>query len=103
MGEYKVVYFTDIKTGHTPVREYINLTSTKDQAKIFKYIEYLRQHDGVLDEPYSKHIRGKIRELRVDFARSRHRIFYFTFVGKNIVLLHAFRNNTTKTPEREIA
>jgi len=74
----------------------------KDRVKIFKYIELLRQNQGILDEPYSKHIRGKIRELRVDFANNRHRIFYFTFVGRNIILLHAFRKNTSKTPESDI-
>lgn len=57
---------------------------------------------GCLDEPYSRHIRGKIRELRVDFAKNRHRIFYFTFVDKNIILLHAFLKKTAKSPEGEI-
>ena len=99
---YKVKYFTDKRTGRTPVRDYIDDAPVKDRSKIFKYIEYLRQSKGVLDEPYSKHIRGKIRELRVDFANNRHRIFYFTFVGQNIILLHAFRKNTAKTPESEI-
>jgi len=56
----------------------------------------------VLDEPYSKHIKGKIRELRVDFSRNRHRIFYFAFIGKKIILLHAFLKKTKKTPISEI-
>src|ERR1044072_7221603 len=100
--EYKVRYFTDKRTGRTPVRDYINQAPVKDRAKIFKYIEYLRQNRGVLDEPYAKHIRGKIRELRVDFANNRHRIFYFTFIDRNSIMLHAFRKNTAKTPESEI-
>lgn len=52
--------------------------------------------------PYDKHIRDKIRELRVDFGKNRHRIFFFTFVGKTIILLHAFLKHTDKTPEAEI-
>jgi len=55
-----------------------------------------------LDEPYSKHIFGKIRELRVDFSRNKHRIFYFTFVNKTIILLHSFLKKTAKTPRTEI-
>jgi len=62
----------------------------------------LREKEGRLDEPYSKHIRGKIRELRVDFARNRHRVFYFIFIEKTIILLHAFIKRTDKTPEAEI-
>ncbi len=99
---YKIKYYKDFDTNKVPVRVYIKALNKNERAKIFKYIEYLRQNNGYLNEPYSRHIQGKIRELRVDFAKNRHRIFYFTFVGKNIVLLHAFLKKTTKTPEGEI-
>lgn len=102
MEEYKVKFFVDPDTGRVPVREYLEDVSDRERAKILKYIEFLREHQGVLDEPYTKHIRDKIRELRVDFGRNRHRIFFFTFIGKNIILLHAFLKRTPKTPESEI-
>lgn len=99
--DYKVKFYTD-KDGRVPIIEYLDELSVKEKAKILKYIEFLRVHDGVLDEPYSKHIKDKIRELRVDFSRKRHRIFYFTFINKNIILLHVFLKKTEKTPLREI-
>ncbi len=101
MGEYSVVYYRDTR-GRLPVKEYIYSLEREVAEKVYKYIEYLRQHDGYLDEPYSKHIHGSIRELRVDFGKIRNRIFYFTFIGKTIILLHAFSKKTTKTPPREI-
>ncbi len=82
--------------------EYLKSLIKKDRTKVAKYIEELRKHDGYLDEPYSRHVEGKIRELRVDFARNRHRIFYFIFVQKTIIMLHAFLKSTPKTPPREI-
>lgn len=54
-------------------------------------------------EPYSRHIKGKIRELRVDFGKNRFRIFYFLFIKKTIVILHGFKKDTQKTPPYEIA
>ena len=99
--EYKIKFYVEVG-GESPVAEYIDNLSVKEQAKVLKYIEFLREHKGVLDEPYSKHIKGKIRELRVDFSNKRHRIFYFTFINKNIILLHAFLKKTEKTPTREI-
>lgn len=99
--DYKVKFYTD-KDGRVPIIEYLDELSVKEKAKILKYIEFLRVHNGVLDEPYSKHIKDKIRELRVDFSRKRHRIFYFTFINKNIILLHVFLKKTEKTPLREI-
>lgn len=73
------------------------------RTKIVKYIEWLRANNGILDEPYSRHISGKIRELRVDFAKNRFRIFYFLFIKKTIIILHGFKKDTQKTPSYEIA
>ncbi len=101
-AEYRVKFYKDIKTGQSPALEYIDGLRGKEGSKIFKYIEFLRINKGYLDEPYSRHIKGKIRELRVDFGRKRHRIFYFVFVKKTIILLHAFLKKTTKTPASEI-
>jgi len=101
-SEYRVKFYKDIKAGKNPVEEYIDELSIKEQAKIAKYIEFLRVHKGYLDEPYSKHIESKIRELIIDFSKKRHRIFYFTFIKKNIILLHAFLKKTQKTPKSEI-
>ena len=100
--EYKVKFYKDIKTGRSPVLEYIEGLRNKEGSKIFKYIEFLRINKGYLEEPYSKHIKGKIRELRVDFGQNKHRVFYFTFIKKTIILLHAFLKKTTKTPISEI-
>ena len=100
--EYKIKFYKDSQTGKSPVLEYIDNLNRKERAKILKYIEFLREHEGYLDEPYSKHIKGKIRELRVDFNRNRLRIFYFIFIEKTIILLHAFLKKTEKTPIQDI-
>ena len=100
--DYRVSFYKDTKSGKSSVLEYIRDLTKQEKTKISKYIEYLRVSSGVLDEPYSKHIKGKIRELRVDFGKNRHRIFYFTFIKKNIIFLHAFLKKTPKTPTNEI-
>lgn len=100
--EYKVRFYKDPKTNIEPVLKYLDSLPEKEKFKALKYIEELRRHGGYLNEPYSKHIEGKIRELIVDFAKNHHRIFYFTFVGKNIIMLHAFLKKTKRTPPGEI-
>ena len=99
--EFKVAFYKNNK-GERPVAVYLAKIRKKEKAKVIKYIEFLRLNKGYLDEPYSKHIKGKIRELRVDFSRNRHRIFYFAFFGRKIILLHAFLKKTSKTPAKEI-
>ena len=100
--EYRVKFYKDTKMRRSLVLEYIDELSSKEQAKVFKYIDFLRINKGYLEEPYSKHIKGKIRELRVDFSRNRHRVFYFIFIKKTIILLHAFLKKTVKAPISEI-
>jgi phage-related protein len=101
-SDYKVKFYKNSVTKQSLVLEYIESLNEKEQAKVLKYIEFLRINEGHLDEPYSKHIRGKIRELRIDFSRKRHRILYFTFIKKTIVLLHAFLKKTDRIPKSEI-
>jgi len=100
--DYKVKFYRNSKNNKSPVSGYLNSLNEKDSSKILKYIEFLRASEGYLDEPYSKHIEGKIRELRVDFLNNRHRIFYFTFIKKTIVILYFFLKKTPKTPNNEI-
>lgn len=99
---YKVYYYRNSRTKKPPVLDYIQKISAKDRAKIAAYIALLRNCNGRLDEPYSRYICSGIRELRIDFARNRHRIFYIIVEGRKIILLHAFLKNTQKTPKQEI-
>ena len=102
MEEYKVKFYINSQTKEVELVEYLDSLLPKIRFKILKYVEYLRLHDGYLEEPYSKHITGKIRELRVDFGHDKHRVFYFTMIGKRIILLHAFKKDTARTPLPEI-
>jgi phage-related protein len=102
MSDYKIRIYKDSVSGKEYVKEYILKLDSKDRSKVAKYIEFLRESEGYLDEPYSRHIRGKIRELRVDFSKNKHRIFYFASFGKIIILLSAFLKKTKKTPKGEI-
>lgn len=101
-NEYRVTFYRKESNGEEPVKDYLDRLDKKSRAKVLKYIEFLREHGGHLDEPYSRHIEGKIRELRVGFSTNHHRIFYFVFIGKNIILLSSFLKKTPKTPAREI-
>jgi len=101
-NDYRVYYYQNSRTGKVPVLEYFGALLVKDKGKISAYIVLLRNCGGRLDEPYSRYTGSGVRELRVEFSRNRHRIFYVTVEGKKIILLHAFLKKTPKTPEQEI-
>lgn len=74
----------------------------KHRDKINDFLRLLEERNGVLDEPYSNHLRGKIRELIVDFGRAKYRLLYALIPDKKILVLLVFRKSTAKTPKNII-
>ncbi len=99
--DYKIEYYKNSQNNQSLVKNYIHVQDKKNQAKIDAYLELLRENKGRLNYPYVSHVKGKIWELRVDFSRNCHRIFYFIYIEKRIILLYAFLKKTKKIPQRE--
>lgn len=62
-----------------------------------RYIDLLGEQGVVLDEPFTRQLRGKLRELRFGLNGQRVRITYYIATGRRIVLLTVF----VKTRRRE--
>ena len=74
----------------------------KDRARVERTIALLETYGIQLPMPHSRHLRGKIFELRVASGRRDFRILYFAFIGRRFVLLHVFAKQAQETPAREI-
>jgi phage-related protein len=101
MLEWTVEYYKDAK-GSEPVAEFIDSLPIGAQAKIFRLIGLLARYHVLLKEPYTKQIKGKVRELRIVDAIGKIRVLYFGYTDKRFVLLHGFVKKEAKTPKREI-
>ena len=55
-----------------------------------------------LREPYAKHLKGKLWEMRMMGRDGIARAIYVTAHGKRVVIVHAFVKKTQKTPARAI-
>lgn len=99
--DWIVDYYKDAH-GNEPVMDFLNLLSLSAKAKVIRLIETLTERGVLLKEPFTRQIRGKIRELRIKDVQGNVRILYFTHTGKRFILLHGFIKKTDKTPEREI-
>ncbi|WP_369033020.1 MULTISPECIES: type II toxin-antitoxin system RelE/ParE family toxin [Streptomyces] len=62
-------------------------------------VDRLAENATTLGEPYSRHLGGKLRELRFDLGDNAQRITYWLAPDRRIVLLTVFR----KTKMRETA
>lgn len=56
----------------------------------------------LLDEPCTRHLDGKLRELRFHIGHASQRITYYIATGRRIILLTVFQK-TRQQERREIA
>jgi phage-related protein len=88
--------------GTSPVTEFIEEQSCKNQAKIFAELDDMSEFGLMPRGNKLKHIEGKLWELRFRSMEHHFRFIYFAYTGKKIVVLHGFSKKTRKTPKREL-
>ena len=84
------------------VRDWLLDLSDEEFGHVAFYIDLLEEQGVLLDEPYTRQLKGKLRELRFYLGRERRRISYFIGGDRRIVLLTVFRKTRMREPE-EIA
>jgi len=101
---WTIEYYSS-EQGKCPIRDFIDTLSPESKAKYIFISDLLSEYGLTVREPYVKPITGtrKLFEIRIKDKQNIHRIFYFAFTGKTLVLLHGFTKKTDKTPLREIA
>lgn len=73
------------------VRSWLDGLAANQRAKAEALIDLLAEMGELLPFPYSSHLGGKLRELRLQFGRDRERITYYPASGRRFVLLTVFR------------
>ena len=97
-----IVELYDRPDGTSPVAEFIEQQSPRNQANIFGEPDDLVEF-GLMDRGNKlKHVEGKLWELRFRGIGHQFRFVYFTHTGRRIVILHGFCKKTRKTPKREL-
>lgn len=61
-----------------------------EQAQVDYHISLLETSGVLLGEPYTRQLRGKLRELRFYCGGRRQRISYYIAIGRRIILLTVF-------------
>jgi phage-related protein len=88
------------------VPECLDRLSDRDFGRVDFLVGLLAEQAETLDEPYSKHLGGKVRELRFHLLSRRTRVTYWPAPNRRVVLLtvfHKTRANETREVQRAIA
>ena len=103
--DWRVVFYMDAK-GNEPVKDFILAQPDRAIAEILHVLKLLREFNIKLGMPYVRKIgKSGLRELRIKHSSDLYRIFYFAYIERKLVLLHAILKKEAKTPEsdKEIA
>lgn len=88
--------------GSAPVEEFLESLSVNSRAKALAVIRTLEQEGPNLPFPYSSQVRGRLRELRTQYGKTRIRIIYFGDPRRVFILLHGIMKTTASLQEADI-
>jgi phage-related protein len=100
MSGWEIVYY-ETASGRCPVADYLDSLGETEAAVVTSDLDLLEEFGFDIGPSKTKHIRGKIWELR-SRGRSQYRALYVTVSGRRLVVLHAFTKKTQQTPSQEI-
>ncbi len=83
----------------TEVQQWLDSLPPADYLRVMKLADFLADHAETLGEPQTRHLGGKLRELRFSLHRREQRITYWLAPARRIVMLTVFH----KTRMRETA
>ena len=86
--------------GEKIVESFTSSLENQTRSKLAHLMDLLQKYGPNLGMPHSKTIASGLYELRIR-GKSEIRILY-TFKGKYVYFLHAFKKQSQKTPDKEI-
>ncbi|MEW6088369.1 MAG: type II toxin-antitoxin system RelE/ParE family toxin [bacterium] len=97
----KIKFFLSAN-GKSPVLEFINSLEKTDQAKILGCLENIQELGLESPRVQFRQIDGKLWEIKIRSIGGGYRIFYVTIKKNIMVLLHSYKKQSQKAPDKEI-
>ena len=72
------------------VRSWLERLSNRDFGRADFLVGLLAEHAQDLGEPYTRHLGGKVRELRFHLLAQQSRVTYWLALGRRVILLTVF-------------
>ncbi len=94
---WSILFYED-RQGNSPVLDFIHKLPARDRAKINNVLRLLEEFGTLLGMPHARQIEGRLWELRP----GGNRLLNFLFMNNQFVLLHGYRKQSMKAPQKEM-
>lgn len=84
------------------MRSWLASLSDRDFGRVDFLVGLLAKHADDLGEPFTRHLGGRVRELRFHLLRQQSRVSYWLAPGRRVILLTVFRK-TRSAETAEVA
>ena len=97
----KVAFYSK-NSKEVPVLEFIRSLEMKERSKILACLKSIEEMGTDSPRVLFRQIQGKLWEIKIQAQKSSYRIFYVCISLKGMVLLHAYKKQSQKAPNKEI-
>jgi len=80
------------------VRSWLERLSDRNFGRVDFLVGLLAENAADLGEPYTRHLGGKVRELRFHLLASQPRVTYWLAPGRRVILLTVFAKTRQAEP-----
>ena len=96
------VVFYETPTGRSDVTDFLFGLSESARDMCLTYVDKLRDPGPPLPRNYAAHVRGRIWELRPEWAGTEYRLLYAALPENRFVILHALKKDRRRLREADI-
>ena len=96
------VSFYETAFGRSPIEDFIRRLPKADQARFAEVIVGIEELGLAYSRVTFKRLRGKLWEIKFSAPGGGFRMAYVLVEAEEMVILHAFRKTTQKTPQKDL-
>ena len=97
------VVFFETSSGRSPVTKFIDEQPGRDQAVLLAVLNDIEQNGFQAKGATFRQLDGKLWEIKIRAPSGGYRLLYALIDRQRMMILHAFKNKTQRTPKKELA
>jgi phage-related protein len=97
----EIIFYKNLN-GKIPFLKFIKSLTIEDRANVLGCLKSIETLGFSCPRVQFKQIHGKLWEIKIHVASGSYRFFYVSLQHETLVLLHAYKKQSAKAPNKEL-